>query len=94
MIPETYIIETAGPEYRILKTNNVNHIYGDYLEAENCYEPDPHMFVTYLDKSIVFQSLEDAWDFLAKDTDSTNGFNLITDFKKYSYADIKSKTSS
>lgn len=92
----TYIIQTKGPdgpEFRIVHTDNIDGIYGDY--ESGAYLPDPESFQSYLQESEVFTSLDHAWDKATHiDFDagiSDNGVNLITDFTNYSYNDVRSE---
>lgn len=89
----TYILQTYGPEYRVVHTQAIDNIYGTYLEDTNRYLPDPKTIVESFSSSKVFNNIEEAWDF-AFDLDEQIGYSedgvcLISEFQEYAFSDFE-----
>lgn len=91
----TYILQTYGPEYRVVHCQAIDNIYGTWCKETNTFLPNAEQLVDYFGKSEVFQDIEKAWDFaLALDDEvsySEYGTCLIRDFEAYSFDDLKEK---
>lgn len=91
----TYILQTYGPEYRIVYAHAIDNIYGSYNPENNLWIPNVNGIVDYFGSSNVYASIEDAWD-AAFNLDETKGYSelgtcLISDFSQYEFADFVKK---
>ena len=88
----TYVLQTAGPEFRIAHLQNIEMIYGDWDENTLEWTPNQDYIRESFKDSKVYTDLESAWD-AAKAIDASHliseyGTNLITDFSKLKYEDL------
>lgn len=89
----TYILQTYGPEFRVVHTQAIDNIYGTFLTESERHLPNYQAIVETFASSKVFNNLEEAWDF-ALDLDeqvdySEYGACLITEFEDYSFSDLE-----
>jgi hypothetical protein len=89
----TYILQTYGPEFRVVYTQAIDNIYGTFLEESGKYLPNPKTIVETFSSSKIFNNIEDAWDY-AFDIDEEVGYSeygasLITDFQEYAFSDLE-----
>ena len=61
-----YILETKGPEYRVLYTQNIDQIYGKYNDETLRWDGDKELIKETFAESTVFQDLEKAKIYLDK----------------------------
>jgi len=89
----TYILQTYGPEFRVVHTQAIDNIYGSFVEESMRHLPNPQAIVETFALSRVFNNLEEAWDF-ALDLEeqaeySEYGACLITEFEDYTFSDLE-----
>lgn len=89
----TYILQTYGPEFRVVHTQAIDNIYGTFLEESGRYLPNSKGIVEAFSSSKVFNNIEEAWDF-AFDIDEKIGYSedgtcLITEFQEYAFSDLE-----
>jgi len=91
----TYILQTYGPEYRVMHMQAIDNIYGTYIPESGKYVPNSKAIVESFASSKVFTNLEEAWDF-ALDMDSQVEYSeygtcFITEFETYTFSDLEEK---
>jgi len=94
----TYILQTYGPEFRIVHAQAIDNIYGDYDDENHSWFPNINGIIDYFGKSKVYNSIEEAWDeaFLLDESHgwSENGTCLITEFSEYHFSDLEERYAS
>jgi hypothetical protein len=91
----TYILQTYGPEYRIVYAHAIDNIYGQYDDENHNWFPNINGIVDYFGQSKVFTTIEDAWD-AAYAIDEKNGWSelgtcLISEFSEYQFSDFEER---
>ena len=88
----TYVLKTAGPEFRIAHLQNIEMLYGDWDEGTQEWTPNQDYIREKFSASKVYTDLESAWDAAnvidASYLISEYGVNLITEFSKTKYEDL------
>lgn len=91
----TYILQTEGddgPEFRVIHCQAIDNIYGQFIEHNSSWLPNPDMMIEYFGSARVFDNLEEAWDYAdvldSSETFSEDGSCLITEFSKYHFSDF------
>lgn len=91
----TYILQTYGPEFRIVYAHAIDNIYGSHNPENNIWFPNINGIVDYFGASEVYTTIEDAWD-AAFALDEKNGYSewgtcLISEFCEYDFSDFVKK---
>jgi hypothetical protein len=80
-----YILETAGPEYRVIYAQAIDNIYGKFNDETAHWEGDMNMIVDYFRNAEIFSKYEKALEYaihLSKDYNYLEyGICNIDDFK-------------
>lgn len=91
----TYILQTEGPEFRIVQMQAVDNLYDEYVPATETWTPHVLTIVENFGKSKVYSDLGEAWDAAGDLEESSGGTeygaNLITEFKDYRFSDFEEK---
>jgi hypothetical protein len=91
----TYILQTYGPEFRVMHCFAIDNIYGTWVEESLTYAPNAEAIVDYFKEAKVFTDIEQAWDYaLALEEEmeySEYGACLISDFAAYAFTDLQEK---
>jgi hypothetical protein len=88
-----YILQTYGPEFRVVHAQAIDNIYGTFADENMRYLPDPNMIVEYFGRGKKFDNIEEAWDF-ALDLEYKTGYTeygccLISEFSEYMFSDFE-----
>lgn len=85
-----YILQTKGPEFRIVHAAAIDNIY-KFNEETGHWDCDPEMILSYFGESQVYTNLEEAWDkanLMAEDyAYLEDGVCLIREFEEKSFID-------
>ena len=88
-----YVLQTKGPQFRIAHMQNVVSLFDDYNVVDKTWTPNILTIVQNYATSVVYESLDQAWDAASNMEDDLGGTeygtNLITDFKDYSFSDFE-----
>lgn len=91
----TYILQTYGPEYRVVHAQAIDNIYGPYDEINHTYHPDIKSIVEYFGESKVYTQVEEAWDHASELDESydwsEDGVCLISEFCEYHFSDFEER---
>lgn len=60
-----YILETKGPEFRVIHAQNIDEIYGEFSDESYQWQGDPQRMVDFFGRAKVFDTAEKALDFAA-----------------------------
>lgn len=87
-----YIIETDGPEYRVVFSQAIDNIYGMFNDETNHWKGDDKMILEYFGSSVTYRNLEDAWDAATVMSHEyeylEDGICLIRDFKDRKFSEL------
>jgi hypothetical protein len=87
-----YILETVGPEYRVVHAQGIDNIYGKFNDDTYHWDGDDEMIREYFGTAPVFQNLEEALDKasdIAYDIDYLEyGICVINDFKHKVFSEL------
>lgn len=87
-----YILETSGPEYRIVYAQAIDNIYGSFNDATHQWNGNPESILDCFGRCKVYTDLQEAWDnaeILAQDHDYLeDGVCLIPNFKSKSFKEL------
>ena len=87
-----YILETEGPEYRVVLARAIDNIYGVFNDATNQWGGDNEMILEYFGPSVLYRNLEEAWDVatvMSRDHEYLeDGICLIRDFKNRKFSEL------
>lgn len=87
-----YILETEGPEYRVVYAQAIDNIFGKYDDTTFHWKGDPEMILDYFGESKVFSDLTEAWDHATVLSEGyeylEDGVCLITDFKNTKFGEL------
>ena len=88
----TYVLQTAGPEFRVAHLQNIEMIYGEWDEGKGKWTPNKEFIRISFTHSPVYDNLETAWD-AATSMDnsyliSAYGTNLIAEFAEFQFSDL------
>lgn len=67
-----YILQTKGPEYRVVLAHAIDNVYGEWDMSTSTFRPNVHQIMEYFGTSRVYNTLEDAWD-VAEIIEDTKG---------------------
>lgn len=67
-----YILQTKGPEYRVILAHAIDNIYGEWDQENRLFRPNVAQIIEYFGTCRVFENLEDAWD-MAEHMEVTKG---------------------
>lgn len=88
-----YILQTAGPEFRVAYQQNIDDIYGNFSDDSFQWQGDPEVMYSYFGDAPVFSNLEAALDKaeeLSYNYDYLEyGICVITDFKDWDFNKLK-----
>ena len=87
-----YILETVGPEFRVVYTQAVDNIYGKFNDETSYWNPNNEAIVETFGRSEVFDNVTDSMNYaetLAGEHDwLEDGVCLITDFKSLKFGEM------
>ena len=87
-----YILETAGPEYRVAYGFSIGNIYGKFNDQTLHWDGDMDRMIDFFGKSQVFQILEEALDEAERMSYDyeylEDGICVIPDFKELKFGAI------
>jgi hypothetical protein len=87
-----YVLQTYGPEYRIIHAQAIDNIYSEYIVESHTWTPDVDAIVNHFGKSKVYKTLDEAWDFALQMEEDVGyceyGLCLIRDFREYDFSDF------
>jgi hypothetical protein len=87
----TYILQTAGPEFRIAHASAIDNIYGDWSDQGH-WQGSPHYIKQTFGSSRVWYNLEEAFDeaTILDHTFEVSEFGvcLITDFQERKFFEL------
>lgn len=87
-----YILESKGPEFRVIYTQGIDNIYGTFNDSTMSWDGDPEMMLEYFGASNVFSSLTEALDHAEKISENYDyleyGVCVISDFKNKSFGEL------
>ena len=87
-----YLLQTEGPEYRVVYAQAIDNIYGKFNDETNKWDGNPDAILDTFGKSKVFTDIEEAWDHanhLAEDYEwLEDGVCLIRDFSERKFSDV------
>lgn len=88
-----YILQTAGPEFRVAHQQNIDDIYGNFSDESLRWQGDPEVMLDYFQNAPIFSNLEEALD---KASDMSYdyeyleyGICVITDFKDWNFNSLE-----
>jgi hypothetical protein len=84
-----YVLQTAGPEYRVAYGQAIDNIYGKFNDQTANWDPNPEALRSFFGSSEVFTDLELALDKATEMSydheDLEDGISVITSFKDFSF---------
>ena len=84
-----YILQTAGPEFRVGHHQAIDNIYGNFSDESLQWQGDPEMMYHYFHADKMFSNLEEALDYAAELSYTydylEDGICVITDFKDWDF---------
>lgn len=84
-----YILQTAGPEFRVAHQQGIDNIYGEFSDDSFQWQGDPEMMYNYFQDAPMFSNLEEALDKAADMSYDYEyleyGICVITDFKDWDF---------
>lgn len=87
-----YVLQTYGPEYRVVYAENIDGIYGEYDDNTFHWNGDDEMLKEYFEESQVYEDLYLAWDYAISLSENhkylEDGICLIKDFDERKFSDI------
>jgi len=87
-----YILETEGPEYRLVHTQNIDQIYGKYNDDTLRWDGDKELIKEVFQESPVLPKIEIALDMaqeMSYDYDYLeDGICVISDFKHLKFSEL------
>ena len=88
-----YILQTAGPEFRVAYQQNIDDIYGEFSDDSFRWKGDPEIMLEYFQNAPIFSNLEEALDKaadIAYDYEYLEyGICVITDFKDWNFNNLR-----
>ena len=88
-----YILQTAGPEFRVAYHHNIDEIYGNFSDESFQWQGDPQSMVEYFQDAPMFSNLEDALDMAEELVYDyaylEDGICVISDFKDWDFNKLK-----
>lgn len=91
----TYILQTYGPEFRIVHAQAIDNIYGNYDDENHNWFPHIQNIVDYFGQSEIYTNIEDALDAAYKLDESYDwseyGICLISEFGEYHFSDFEER---
>jgi hypothetical protein len=88
----TYVLQTAGPEFRIAQVTAVENFYDEQDPESGQWFPNCEAIREAYAKSKVYNNLEDAWDdatSLELLEETQFGVNLMREFEHIKYSTIE-----
>lgn len=87
-----FILQTYGPEYRVVHAQAIENVYGKFDETTNHWKGDPETLLSYFGKSKVFTDVVEAYDYaenMSKDYEFLEyGISLIRDWENRKFKDM------
>jgi hypothetical protein len=87
-----FILETAGPEFRVAYGQGIDNIYGKFNDATSHWEGDMDFMIDFFGTSTVFDRIENALDEAERMSYNHEyleyGICLIPDFKELKFGKI------
>ena len=88
-----YILQTAGPEFRVAYHHNIDDIYGNFSDDSFQWQGDPESMLQYFDTAPMFSDLESALD-KAEELSYDyayleDGICVISDFKDWDFNNLR-----
>lgn len=90
-----YILQTKGPEFRVVYAQGIDNIYGEFSDESFQWQGDPDEIFNYFKGSQVFHNLEEALDLASEMSYNYDyleyGICVITDFKDWDFNKLKER---
>lgn len=87
-----FVLETAGPEYRVAYGNAIDNIYGRYNDVTLHWDGDMDRMIDFFGQSTIFDRIEDALDEAERMSYNYEyleyGICVIPDFKNLKFGAI------
>ena len=87
-----YILQTAGPEFRVGYHQAIDNIYGNFSDESFQWQGDPETMYHYFHVDKMFSNLEEALDYAADLSYSydylEDGICVISDFKDWDFNNL------
>lgn len=87
-----YVLETAGPEYRVKYAQNIDAVYGKFNDDTGYWDGDDEKIKEFFHDALVYDSLVDALD---KAEELSNNYDyleygicVIADFKDKVFSEL------
>jgi len=88
-----YILQTAGPEFRVAYQQNIDDIYGNFSDDTLQWQGDLEMILEYFQNAPMFSDLESALDKAADIAYNYEyleyGICVIRDFKDWDFNNLR-----
>lgn len=88
-----YILQTAGPEFRVAYQQNIDDIYGNFSDDSFQWQGDPEVMLWYFADAPMFSDLEKALDFAQELSHNYEyleyGICVIPDFHDWDFNKLK-----
>lgn len=88
-----YILQTAGPEFRVAHQQCIDNIYGNFSDESLRWQGDPEMMLEYFQNAPMFSNLEEALDKAEELSYNYEyleyGICVISDFKDWDFNKLK-----
>jgi indole-3-glycerol phosphate synthase len=88
-----YILQTAGPEFRVAYQQTIDNIYGNFSDDTFQWQGDPEVILEYFQNAPIFSDLESALDKAADIAYNYEyleyGICVITDFKDWDFNNLR-----
>ena len=87
-----YILQTAGPEFRVGYHIAIDNIYGNFSDESFQWQGDPENIYQYFHKDKMFSNLEEALDYAEEIVYNypylEDGICVISDFKDWDFNNL------
>lgn len=88
-----YILQTAGPEYRVAYLHSIEDIYGNFSDESYQWQGDPVVMLRYFGDAPMFTVIENALDYAAELLYNYDyleyGICMISDFHDWDFNNLR-----
>ena len=88
-----YILQTAGPEFRVAYQHNIGNIYGEFSDESYQWQGDPNAMMEYFGNAVMVSTLEEALDrarsMVYDYAYLEDGICVISDFKNWDFNSLR-----
>jgi hypothetical protein len=90
-----YILETKGPEYRVIHAQNIEEVYGNFSDDSFRWQGDPEVMLEYFSNAPVFTDEKKALDYAIELSHNYEyleyGICQVTEFKDWDFNRLKER---